>query len=643
MKNGTILNGTYQILYPIASGGLGEIYLGYHMNLHKNLVIKKVKDKSTGIVNNRIEADILKGLHHTYLPQVYDFIQTDTGVFTVMDYISGHDLKYYLDQGYQFSEEQVILWMKQLCQVLEYLHGREQPIIHCDIKPGNIMITEQGNICLIDFNISLDGENNKELVGLSSTYASPEQVKKAEYKLRYGTGDYVKMDGRTDIYSLGAVFYYVMSGISPNRKEGVILPLKELEHIYSEELANIVDKAMEKDPSRRFKSASKMLEALEHKERWSKRYLYLTKLGLVADVVVGCLGIVLICLMALGYRGMKKDDFFQAYDTFMQQAVKWEDVLEEETAQEILTEGLRLLNHSDYKKQFSEYQKEKTDVLYEMSRASVAMEKYYQAEEFLEEVLLYRKNDPLVYRDLAIIQVYLQKMSQAETYMGKALALGLSEPDGMLIRAEIALEEKEYEKAWKFARKAASSDDLEILTRVSVILLEAGEELGKNEECIQFFDDMSKKYNGSWKYIWMRKEGELCLKVIENGKKEYLEQARSCLEELWTGGYAQLADLYNLATVYNTMDMLQEEKELLLEMEQKYPDEYEICIRLAYVCYRMENDRTKKINDYREAEQYYKKAVRICEQQNLTPETDPSVLQMGEIISQLRKQGWLQE
>ena len=108
-----------------------------------------------------------------YLPQVYDFVQIGTDVFTVMDYIPGHDLKYYLDRGQQFDEKQILIWLNQLLEVLEYLHTRSPKIIHCDIKPANIMITEEGNVCLIDFNISLDGENNKELVGLSTQFASP--------------------------------------------------------------------------------------------------------------------------------------------------------------------------------------------------------------------------------------------------------------------------------------------------------------------------------------------------------------------------------------------------------------------------------------------------------------------------------------
>lgn len=334
MNNGTILNNTYQIIKSIGSGGVGIIYLGYHLNLQKHVVIKKVKDHCSGLMNNRIEVDILKSLHHTYLPQVYDFLEIDDGIFTVMDYISGHDLMYYLESGYQFPEEQIVLWMKQLCEVLAYLHSRKPPIIHCDIKPGNIMITDEGNICLIDFNISLDGENNKDLVGLSGLYASPEQVKKAEYKMRYGSGDKVKIDQRTDIFSLGAVFYYIMTGIKPNVREQEVISLRYMDHLYNDELANIVDKAMETDPAKRFKSAEKMLDALEHMEKWNTECIRRMRRGAIVGGVTGCLALVLLCAGILGYREKKKEDRY--YEQI--QAAK------------------RYLNEADYEKMISAYE-----------------------------------------------------------------------------------------------------------------------------------------------------------------------------------------------------------------------------------------------------------------------------------------------
>ena len=118
LQNGDIIGGMYQILREIGKGGTGIIYLGYHLRLQKQIVIKRIKDNYTGQLNVRAEADILKRLHHTFLPQVYDFLAVGTGIYTVIDYIPGYDLQHYLDSGCRFSEKTVRLWMQQLCEVL---------------------------------------------------------------------------------------------------------------------------------------------------------------------------------------------------------------------------------------------------------------------------------------------------------------------------------------------------------------------------------------------------------------------------------------------------------------------------------------------------------------------------------------------
>lgn len=641
MENGTILNHTYQVLYPIGSGGLGEIYLGYHRNLQKYVIIKKVKDHCTSILNNRIEVDILKSLHHTYLPQVYDFIQIDDGIFTVMDYIPGHDMKYYLDAGYQFSEEQVVLWMKQMCQVLDYLHTRTPCIIHCDIKPGNIMITEEGNICLIDFNISLDGENNKELVGLSSFYASPEQVKKAEYKMRYGSGDQVKMDERTDIYSMGAVFYYVMTGIRPNVREGNPLPLSDTEHLYSEALANIVDKAMEENPAKRFRSAAKMLDALEHQEVWGKEYRKLSRAGTVLDLIAGCLGVLLVCLVVLGYRGMKTDDFFEAYEGYMKEAEAWSGQTEEEQAAVVVTDGIRFLNNSEYHTLLEEYPVQKANVLYAVGQASLFQEDNEQAEKYLKEALRYDKSNADIYRDLALSQIAQGKLNLAQESMEEALVQGLSRRDGALIQAEIAMAKKEYDSAYTLGCEAAKSDDSQIALRAACLVLDSCEMVGNMEDGIAFLQSMAESAEGIRKEIWLRKEGELCIRAAEKGEEGFLRKAADCYEELSAGGYAQLSDLYNLASVYNSLGDLEKGKKLLLEMAEEYPKEYKVYLQLSYICYRQQNNSGTAQRDYAQVQKYYRKARTLCEEQGKNPDQDMDMVQMKEIVEQLRQQGWV--
>ena len=178
------LTSTYEIYEQIGAGGGGPVYRAMHKRLQKIVVLKKLKGSATSIMDCRTEVDILKNLRHSYLPQVLDFIESPQGIFTVMDFIPGKSLQKMLEENYPFTEKEVLKYTKQLCDALNYLHSQNPPIIHGDIKPDNIMITPEWNVCLIDFNISgiLEGQGATTF-GYTKGFAAPEQVE-AFTKLR---------------------------------------------------------------------------------------------------------------------------------------------------------------------------------------------------------------------------------------------------------------------------------------------------------------------------------------------------------------------------------------------------------------------------------------------------------------------------
>ena len=212
---------TYEIISRIGSGNSGIVYKARHMNLDKYVVLKKIKTDIKDIVNNRAEVDVLKNLKHACLPQVLDFVEDDGDIYTVMEYISGNSFKQYLDAGTEFLEQSVIIWMKQISATLCYLHNQRPPIIHSDIKPGNIMLMPNGNICLIDFNISFSfGAENAFVNGYTSGYSSPEQIAAVKYNQNQpDSSRWKKIDKRSDIYSLGATIYHMMTGEKPITNE----------------------------------------------------------------------------------------------------------------------------------------------------------------------------------------------------------------------------------------------------------------------------------------------------------------------------------------------------------------------------------------------------------------------------------------
>lgn len=307
---GELVGSTYELLERIGSGGGGIVYLANHVRLHKKIVLKA--DKRTLTTSSELlrrEVDILKDLSHPYIPKVYDFFTEGETVYTAMDFIDGESLDKVLERGMHFSQPQVIRWAIQLLEALEYLHSPTHGIpprgyIHSDIKPANIMLRGNGDICLIDFNISLAlGEKN--VIGISQGYASPEH-----YGLDLSNGLIAKSaddgtvlidaygktvpakeetdgkkriilpDVRSDIYSLGATLYHLLTGQRPAQDARKVLPITNTN--VSPAVAEIIQKAMAPDPTQRYQSAEEMLNAFESlhehdpRTRRHKRYTAVT-------------------------------------------------------------------------------------------------------------------------------------------------------------------------------------------------------------------------------------------------------------------------------------------------------------------------------------------------------------------------------
>ncbi|WP_291232292.1 protein kinase domain-containing protein [Gemmiger sp.] len=323
-----MLGSDYENIRPLdAKGGMGDLFRAHKKGLDVEVVIKRIKRKYIGRLDQQNEANILKGLKHQYLPRIYDVIPGEDGcLYTIMDYIPGVDLQQYVKQNGRVPQPLAHRWACQLCEVVAYLHAQTPPILHCDIKPHNIMITGQGDICLIDFNTSLVFQGDDTVVGVTKGYAAPEQYLAAptgavgqpaaptvsptaatvmaaptEYAapaplssapsaapsnplvrrssqpsfsaaVTASAGAYGPLSVRTDVYAIGATMYYMVTAATPERSLDPVTDVTAHRPAISRTMVSIIRRAMSKQQKNRFASADEMLRALQDVDKLDRRY-----------------------------------------------------------------------------------------------------------------------------------------------------------------------------------------------------------------------------------------------------------------------------------------------------------------------------------------------------------------------------------
>jgi serine/threonine protein kinase len=210
----TMLDNRYVVLRTLGQGGMGAVYLALDTRLNNMPVaIKEMSTRAVGgdlqaaIASFQKEAQMLISLRHPALPVIYDFFSREENRwYLVMDYIQGDTLKAETQKRGRIPEAVVVNWAMQLCDILEYLHKRNPPVIFRDLKPDNIMLTPEGQIKLIDFGIARNFQpgNSADTVAYGSGGFSPPE--------QYGQN---QTDARSDIYALAATLHYLLTGIDP--------------------------------------------------------------------------------------------------------------------------------------------------------------------------------------------------------------------------------------------------------------------------------------------------------------------------------------------------------------------------------------------------------------------------------------------
>jgi serine/threonine-protein kinase len=282
--------GQYVLKRRLGKGGMGEVYLGEHLLLRRACAIKLIRPDQAGDPTNlsRFEREVkaMAALTHWNTVEIYDYGHSEDGTFYyVMEYLPGLSLQDLVERCGPLPPERAAHFLRQLCGALSEAHALG--VIHRDLKPSNVIVGERGGVYdvakLLDFGLvhCLGCDTNAgqrltiqgTILG-SPPYMAPEQARGKD-----------ELDGRTDIYSLGAVAYFLLTGQSPFARETAMEMLvaavheqpphlRDLRPEVPADLADVVMRCLEKAPAARYQDADSLEQALAQcdcADLWGRR------------------------------------------------------------------------------------------------------------------------------------------------------------------------------------------------------------------------------------------------------------------------------------------------------------------------------------------------------------------------------------
>ncbi len=658
---------TYRILEKLGEGSGGIVYKAYHTRLKTEVVLKEIKGHNTSLSDKRQEVDILKHLRYAYLPQVLDFLTLPDGVYTVMSYIPGKNLRQLLDEKTRFSLGQLIRWGMQICSALDYLHRQKPPIIHGDIKPSNIMLTPQGNICLIDFNISFFLDESVVL-GYTDGYTSPEQyIYALDRQSAHSIASYRAVDEKSDIYSVGATFYHLATGCRLHTN-GKPPDIEKLSECTSDAFAKIIEKALERDPEKRFGSAYEMFRAFQGVSKKDFRYQSLLRrqslarvalsVGIAGFIALGGYGVHTIMAERLArYNELvaKQEEYIGSGD-YEKEEEAFQDAskLRPSALESYYQNARSLFEQGEYEKciSFIEYdveQNEKLDLLQERMADVYYLKAsgYFEIGAYAESVRAFAQVFEVggyhseYYRDYAVALAYDGKEGKARAVLKDAIGYGLGDDSVYYAKGEIEKSVGNTDEALSNFRSCIDTTKREDLkSRAYVMMSDIYRDDLELEQQREILLEAVQSLPVSNQMLLLPRLIQADIDLADEWDDD------ACREEAisYTGvvigqGWATYNTYDTLAVLYEKTGELQSASDTLAEMISLFGEDYNIYKRYAFLEIDAQELRANADRDYSAFAGYYERAEELYRKQS--DESDQEMQLLENVYQQVISGGWL--
>lgn len=664
------LQDTYRLIGKLGSGSGGVIYLAEHKRLKIKVVLKKIIDPSRDEEVNRREASILKGLHSESLPIVYDYVEVDSDLYTIMSYIEGESLdkkaeKAFGNPSFQnvaFSLADIRKWGIEIAGALSVLHSQMPPIYHLDVKPGNIMIQPNGRAVLIDFNISWDGSNVSRL-GYTEGFGAPEQ--KEIINIIHQTHQIPNLSiitSAADIYGLGAVLYSLATGIvyDPMNPRWDIISTN-----YVPELADILKKALAFNPADRYSSAEEMKIALQSMEKANQKLVSWQKKAKIQRIIA--YSGLCICIILFGFSFfLMKIEKQNRYNALVDEMVQERLNQNYEEVDSLFSKARKI-----YPNQLSAYL-EKAQALYDQRKyvecadfitqsilgdkslnkkqgietayyflaESLANQgKYDEAIKTYEDLFELEDLQPTFYRDYAIALANTQQFQKAELILEEAQEKGIDNASLRYANAEIAYAQDQPSKAISLMEQVAkeTSDEslkMHAMLKIAEWDMEAKDYVGAQKVLQEAKNELSEEYQPLILKNWVETNNKL---ANSTNNSNYRDEAIRALEEMISNGWATYPDYNNLVVYYQKQGNLEEAQAALIMMEDRFGSDYVTAKRHAWLEIDKQEREIESERDYTEFENWYQQA----KDQYMEGQDDPEMPVLESMYEDIKRGGWL--